>query len=167
MPKRHRIAVGALLFEGNTLSPVVSDIADFANRYLLRDGEVLTGLAATNTEIAGALELLRLREANIVPLIATNGGSGGRVAAAAYAQFKDEMLTRLLGALPVDGIYLALHGAFIAQGLDDVEGRSAGRGPHAGRPRRANLRQPRSPRPYHARYDAVGGCHRGLPTLPP
>lgn len=122
MPKRHRIAVGALLFEGNTLSPVVSDIADFANRYLLRDGEVLTGLAATNTEIAGALELLRLREANIVPLIATNGGSGGRVAAAAYAQFKDEMLTRLLGALPVDGIYLALHGAFIAQGLDDVEG---------------------------------------------
>jgi microcystin degradation protein MlrC len=79
-------------------------------------------LSGTNTEVAGALELLRIDGADVVPLIATNGGSGGRVAAAAYAQLKDEMLSRLDKALPVDGVYLALHGAFIAQGLDDVEG---------------------------------------------
>lgn len=122
MPKRRRIAVGALLFEGNTLSPVISDIADFANRYLARDGDVLATLASTRTEIAGALELLRIQGADIVPLIATNGGSGGRVAAGAYVQLKDELLSRLRAASPVDGVYLALHGAFIAQGLDDVEG---------------------------------------------
>ncbi|MBM3573317.1 MAG: M81 family metallopeptidase, partial [Alphaproteobacteria bacterium] len=51
-----------------------------------------------------------------------NGGSGGRVAAATYQQLTGELLERLAAARPVDGVYLALHGAFIAVGLDDVEG---------------------------------------------
>lgn len=119
---RRRIAIGALLFEGNTLSPVISNIVDFENRYLLRGGETLDGLAGTGTEVAGALELLRMEDAEIIPLIAANGGSGGRVSASAYATLRDELLDRLRAALPVDGVYLALHGAFIAVGLDDVEG---------------------------------------------
>mgnify|MGYP003704518517 CR=1 FL=1 len=72
--------------------------------------------------IGGALEVFRSANVDIVPLIATHGGAGGRVAAKAYAGFRDELLERLKSAGKVDGIYLALHGAFIAEGTDDAEG---------------------------------------------
>ena len=116
-----RIAVGALLFEGNTLSPVVTGRGDFASKYLASGAEIPARLAATNTEVGGALEVFRGADADIVPLIATHGGAGGRVAAKCYAEFRDELLERLKAAGKVDGVYLALHGAFIAEGTDDAE----------------------------------------------
>jgi microcystin degradation protein MlrC len=118
---RPRIALGALLFEGNTLSPVVSELADFENKYLER-GPGLLSLKSSNTEIGGALQLLQLYDVELMPLIATHGGAGGRVSRACYWQLKRELIDRLAAALPVDGVYLALHGAFIAEGLDDAEG---------------------------------------------
>jgi hypothetical protein len=36
--------------------------------------------------------------------------------------FEGDLLDRMRQALPVDGVYLALHGAFIAESNDDVEG---------------------------------------------
>ncbi len=116
------IALGALLFEGNTLSPVVTGRADFASKYLESGDAIPAKLAATNTEVGGALEVFRSADVDIVPLIATHGGAGGRVAAKAYTAFRDELLERLKAAGKVDGIYLALHGAFIAEGTDDAEG---------------------------------------------
>ncbi|MBI1779643.1 MAG: M81 family metallopeptidase [Proteobacteria bacterium] len=119
--KPPRIAVGGLLFEGNTLSPVVSDMADFENKYLER-GAGLAKLMSSNTEVGGALHLFGLYEAEVLPLIATHGGAGGRVARSCYERLKGELIDRLRASLPVDGVYLALHGAFVAEGLDDAEG---------------------------------------------
>ena len=119
---RKRIALGALLFEGNTLSPVVTERQDFASKYLASGDAIAPALAGTNTEIGGALEVFGPAGVDIVPLIATHGGAGGRVSARCYAGLRDELLERLRAAGKVDGVYLALHGSFIAQGIDDVEG---------------------------------------------
>ena len=118
---RPRIAIGALLFEGNTLSPVVTERADFASKYLASGAEIPIKLAESNTEIAGALDVLRGADVEIVPLLATHGGAGGRVSAKCYRELRDELLERLKGAGKLDGVYLALHGAFIAEGTDDAE----------------------------------------------
>ncbi|MBM3548858.1 MAG: M81 family metallopeptidase [Alphaproteobacteria bacterium] len=117
-----RIALGALLFEGNTLSPVITGHADFASKYLASGVEIPAKLASTNTEVGGALEVFRSAEVEIVPLIATHGGAGGRVAGKVYRAFRDELLERIRSAGRLDGVYLALHGAFIAEGTDDAEG---------------------------------------------
>jgi microcystin degradation protein MlrC len=119
---RLRVAVGALLFEGNTLSPVVTGRADFASKYLVSGEEIPATLASTSTEVGGALEVFRGADVEVVPLIATHGGAGGRVAGKCYREFRDELLERLKAAGRVDGVYLALHGAFIAEGTDDAEG---------------------------------------------
>ena len=37
-------------------------------------------------------------------------------------EFRDEILTQLRAAMPVDGVVLGLHGAMVAHGYDDVEG---------------------------------------------
>ena len=57
-----------------------------------------------------------------MPLIATHGGAGGRVAAKAYAEFRDELLERLKAAGKVDAVLLALHGAMAAEHEDDADG---------------------------------------------
>jgi microcystin degradation protein MlrC len=119
---RKRIALGALLFEGNTLSPVVTERRDFASKYLVSGDAIPAALAGTNTEIGGALEVFGPAGVDLVPLIATHGGAGGRVSARCYAELRDELLQRLRAAGKVDGVYLALHGSFIAEGLDDAEG---------------------------------------------
>ncbi|MCC6467290.1 MAG: M81 family metallopeptidase [Alphaproteobacteria bacterium] len=119
---RKRIAIGALLFEGNTLSTVVTERRDFASKYLVSGDAIPSELGATNTEIGGALEVLRGADLDVVPLLATHGGAGGRVSARCYGELRDELLARLRAAGRVDGVYLALHGSFIAEGLDDAEG---------------------------------------------
>ncbi|MCP5152606.1 MAG: M81 family metallopeptidase [Ectothiorhodospiraceae bacterium] len=117
-----RVGIGALLFEGNTLSPVVTELRDFESKYLARGEDVLGSLRGSNTEMAGAIDTLELHAVDIAPLLATHGGAGGRVSAAAHAALTGDLLARLRAAMPLDALYLALHGAFVAQGVDDMEG---------------------------------------------
>ncbi|MFM8989129.1 MAG: M81 family metallopeptidase [Alphaproteobacteria bacterium] len=117
-----RFAVGALLFEGNTFSPVVATRDDFASKYLAFDAEVLPALRGTNTEVGGAIDEAAAGGDELVPLMATHGGAGGRVASAVAAGFAAGMLARIRALPAVDGIYLALHGAFVSQDSVDFEG---------------------------------------------
>jgi microcystin degradation protein MlrC len=117
-----RFAVGALLFEGNTFSPVVARRADFAAKYLHEDSAMLEALRGTGTEIGGAIDEAAAGGDVLVPLIATHGGAGGRVAAETTREFVSTLLARIAALPPVDGIYLALHGAFVSQDSLDVEG---------------------------------------------
>lgn len=122
--RRFRIAIGALLFEGNTLSPVVTELQDFRNKYLEEGPALIPALRRSNTEAGGAIQVCELYpdQVEIVPLMATHGGAGGRVSAAAYGTLREMLLAPLRAAGPVDAVYLALHGSFIAEGTDDMEG---------------------------------------------
>lgn len=120
--KKLRIAIGGIAFEGNSLSPQRAGRDSFEQKYLKLGPEILRDLRGSNTEHGGALSVLELRDVEVVPLIATHGGAGGRVTAACWADLKGELLYRLYVARPVDGVYLALHGAMLCEGVDDPEG---------------------------------------------
>jgi microcystin degradation protein MlrC len=121
-PGSRRIALGALLQESNSFSPGRTTIQSFHNRYYAEGAALVEALGGTGTEIGGALAALAGLPVEPVPLVATNGGSGPIVAAATHVALKQAMLARLAAAGPVDGVYLALHGAMVAEGVDDVEG---------------------------------------------
>ena len=121
LQRRYRIAIGGIAFEGNSLSPMRSTRASFEQKYLKIGDEILTDLADTSTEHAGALAVLKVRGADVVPLLATHGGAGGRVTRNCWADLKGQLLSRLRDAMPVDGVYLALHGAMLCEGVDDPE----------------------------------------------
>ncbi len=53
---------------------------------------------------------------------ATWAEPGGLLQRQAYEGLRDEILSQLKGAMPVDGVILGLHGAMVAQGYDDCEG---------------------------------------------
>ena len=117
-----RVAIGALLFEGNTFSPVVTELEAFKNKYLEEGSALISKLRDSNTEMGGAIRTLEHHRVQIVPLLATHGGAGGRVSDAASGRLREKMLHSLAAAGHVDAVYLALHGSFIAQGTDDMEG---------------------------------------------
>ncbi|MGL3606843.1 M81 family metallopeptidase [Rhizobium sp. G187] len=105
-----RIAVGGIHTECSTSSPVLMQPEDFR---VLRDGELL-GAEYFNFLDAEGVEHLPLLHARATP--------GGPLARATYEGFKAEFLDRLKAALPVDGLYLAMHGAMNVEGMDDAEG---------------------------------------------
>lgn len=104
-----RIAVGGIHTECSTYSPVLIQDTDF---------RVLRGTALTDHEYFG---FLKKYPADVAPLLHARAVPGGPVARVAYDTFKAEFLDRLAAALPVDAVYLAMHGAMKVEGLWDAE----------------------------------------------
>ena len=107
---RPRIAVGGFHTECSTWSPVLIEAADFRQ---LRGADLL-----------GHVEFAVLKEfdADWRPALHVRSVPGGPVALAAYEGFKAEFLGHLRAAMPLDGLYLAMHGGANVAGMDDAEG---------------------------------------------
>jgi microcystin degradation protein MlrC len=121
-----RIAVGGFMHETNTFQPKKTTYADFAEAGdrppLMRGAEVLTRFDGMNQSIAGALEVLRSTGATLLPLVWTSTTPGGYVTEDAFERITAMLLEDLRSALPVDAIYLNLHGAMVTEHFEDPEG---------------------------------------------
>lgn len=105
-----RIAVGGIHTECSTYSPVRMAVEDFR---VLRGEELLRADHFSFFDADGV---------EPVPLLHARAIPGGPVSRMAYDSFKDEFLERLRTAVPIDGLYLAMHGAIKVDGMDDAEG---------------------------------------------
>ncbi|HUV08566.1 MAG TPA: M81 family metallopeptidase [Spirochaetia bacterium] len=124
--KKWRIAVGGFSHETNTFSPVCTEIGDFQvlrGAQLLeerlpllagRDGQTPTPAACKEAELSESVELLPCLFARALP--------GGLIRKEAYLCLKRELLEMFESNLPVDGIYLDLHGAAEVEDIGDGEG---------------------------------------------
>jgi microcystin degradation protein MlrC len=105
-----RIAVGGIHTECSTYSPVLTTTEDFR---VLRGPQLLA---------ADYFDFLQEREIEHLPLLHAQAIPGGPVSMMAYQALKTEFLDRLKAAMPIDGLYLAMHGAIKVEGMDDAEG---------------------------------------------
>ncbi|SEN48355.1 Microcystin degradation protein MlrC, contains DUF1485 domain [Loktanella fryxellensis] len=105
-----RIATGGIHTECSTSSPVLMQPADF--RVLRGDALIADPHFA----------FLQGDAADVVPLLHARAVPGGPLARATYDALKAEFMERLAAALPVDAVYLALHGAMHVDGMWDAEG---------------------------------------------
>ncbi|MDO6591900.1 microcystin degradation protein MlrC [Loktanella sp. D2R18] len=103
-----RIAIGGLHTECSTYNPLLQQVGDF---HLSQGSEVLPALAV---DMPDDVASIGLSYANSVP--------GGPLTAQTYAQFKDKFLAQLRDTMPLDGVYLSMHGAVHVVGLEDAEG---------------------------------------------
>ena len=120
-----RIAVGGFHHETNSFIPERTDFAYFASHRdrppLVRGDDVVAWLGETSFALSGFLQRMRARH-ELVPLLWTSGGAGGPVSADAFERIVGELIGRLSTAMPVDGVYLDLHGAMVSEPFDDAEG---------------------------------------------
>lgn len=121
-----RIAVGGFMHETNTFQRQPTTLEDFVNpgdRPALTRGEpVLKRFLALNTPIAGAIDVLSEKGATLLPLLWCAATPSGPVTRSAYETICAMLLEDLQRALPLDGIFLSLHGAMVAEHVEDGDG---------------------------------------------
>ncbi len=105
-----RIAFGGFHIEASNYNPGVSRDEDFR---ILRGPELLD---------APAFHFLRDFDATFLPTFHARAVPGAPIARDTYRRFKREFLDRLASHGPIDGLYLALHGAAFVEGMEDAEG---------------------------------------------
>jgi microcystin degradation protein MlrC len=119
MSTSFRVAVGSVFTECNHLGGAPTDLTAF-ERNELRSGDEI--LYASGGTVGGMLNILRQREAQIVPLLVASTCPGGPLTSSCYRTLKTELLDRLRQSLPVQGVLLALHGSAAVDDVGDLEG---------------------------------------------
>ncbi len=117
-----RLFAASLATETNTFSPIPTSRESFEH-----DFYAAAGKHPDEPKLCTAPMLVARRRAKAEGFELIEGSSfwaepSGTVTRAAYEDMRDEILTQLKSALPVDGVLMGFHGAFVADGYDDAEG---------------------------------------------
>jgi microcystin degradation protein MlrC len=105
-----RIAFGGIGIECSTYSRIRAKDEDFT---ILRGSQL-----ARDARFA----FLKAYPYPFLPTIVATAVPGGPVAADTYQRIKSEFLKRVQDLLPLDGLYLPMHGAMFVEGMEDAEG---------------------------------------------
>jgi microcystin degradation protein MlrC len=108
VPKR--IAFGGIGIECSTYSRIRAKDEDFT---------ILRGAALAQSE---RFAFLKSYPYPFLPTIVATAVPGGPVAGDTYRRIKNEFLKRIEDLLPLDGLYLPMHGAMFVDGMEDAEG---------------------------------------------
>jgi microcystin degradation protein MlrC len=116
MPSR-KIVIASMMHETNTFSPVPTPLESFRP---LSGEAAIAEYRDTNTQLGGFLDVARRIGADVVVPLAANAHPSGAVERRAY----EDMCEAIVGAIRggCDAAFLALHGAMVAEHVDDGEG---------------------------------------------
>lgn len=117
-----RLAVAGLIHETNTYAAEFAGMTPLRAFERYRGDGVLAAFNKSNHQVGGFIEGARKTGATLIPTYVGQATPSGTIEASAYAAMKQEILEGIRAALPVDGVLLALHGAGVAEGTDDIEG---------------------------------------------
>src|SRR5215470_15785021 len=108
--------------ETNTFSNIPTDRQQFETRHLHYGGEIIETFRGTGTCLGGMIDAASRRGATLIPSVAAAASPAGLVTRDIYGHVKERLLRDLEAAGTLDGVLLDLHGAMVAEGLDDGEG---------------------------------------------
>lgn len=121
-----RIAFGGFLHETNTFAPSKAPLEAFLHGggwpALSRGDDIYAALKNVNIGASGFIENAAARGWEMVPTLWCMASPSAEVTAEAFETLTDELVARIAAALPVDGVYLDLHGAMVAENHPDGEG---------------------------------------------
>lgn len=125
-----RIAYGRLFHEANAYSPVSTTLGDFERLHLVAGEELERASSLRGVELMSFMphaELTGFRQAarlaggvTCVPLESSMAVPGGPLTRECFDELAGRLLGRIERALPLDGVYLALHGSMQVEGLDEA-----------------------------------------------
>lgn len=116
-----RVVVGQISHETNVFSPVPTPLQVWKDRHLYIGDEILTQYPGTKTAIGAWLEIAKRGGWEIIPTIAAAAMPSAPTDAETYAWLKQHLLGPIEAAQP-DAVLLSVHGAMMAEGVDDPEG---------------------------------------------
>ena len=117
-----RILTAAFKHETNTFSPLPTDLAAYAARSLLYGADVPAYFEGTATEMGAFIDAAREQGWELVHSVAGDATPSGKVTRAAFEQIVGTIEDVLRTQGPFDAVLLCLHGAMVAEHVDDGEG---------------------------------------------
>ncbi len=119
-----RIGIASLNHESNTFASFPTTLSDFR---FVRGQELVEHYRSTFHEVGGFIAGAEEYGYEMVPLMGAVATPAGAVEADAYEALLDELLGLIDGAMPLDGLLLGLHGAFVAEGFPQGDGETTRR----------------------------------------
>lgn len=118
-----RIAIAEVAQETDSFSPMVAELSDFEAYGLYVGAEILERMRGVGP-IGGFLEIVAEQPENVelLPIIRAWGSAGGTITARTLETLTSRLVEGLRAALPLDAVFLSLHGAAASEHADDVEG---------------------------------------------
>ncbi len=117
-----RVIAAELSHETNRFSVVPTDLAAFERSGIHRGEEILQVLRDTATPIAGFQDAADALGFELIPVIAVWATPSGMVTEHALETLLQELVDGIASAGQIDGILLGLHGAMVAEHVDDADG---------------------------------------------
>jgi microcystin degradation protein MlrC len=108
--KQPRVAYGGIGIECSTYGRIRARMEDFT---------ILRGKELTDSKRFG---FLKNYPVSFMPTVVAAAVPGGPVEKATYDTIKADFLKRLQSLLPLDGLFLPMHGAMFVDGMQDAEG---------------------------------------------
>src|SRR6267143_1878714 len=121
-----RIAVGGFLHETNTFAPTKAVYDAFVQGGgwppMLQGAKLLEKMRNVNVGMAGFVPAAETESWELVPTIWCAASPSAHVTTDAYERVAKAIVDGIKAAGSIDGVYLDLHGAMVAEHLDDGEG---------------------------------------------
>jgi microcystin degradation protein MlrC len=118
-----RLFSATIATETNTFSPLPTSLDAYKESVFLRPGEHPTDAPRMCTApLFVARQRAKAEGFTLIEGSCFAASPAGTTNRADYEFMRDEILTQLKAALPLDGVLFGLHGAMVAHGYDDVEG---------------------------------------------
>ncbi len=117
-----RIAIAEICQETDTFSPILTGLPDFEKNGLYYGEEILAKIPGVG-KLGGFLAVAEDQEGlEILPILRARATSNGRLAKSTFEFLEGKLLAGLKEVLPVDAVFLSLHGASSVEQIDDLEG---------------------------------------------
>jgi microcystin degradation protein MlrC len=121
-----RVAVGGFLHETNTFAPTKATYEAFVHGggwpRMQLGADILKVHRRINVGLAGFIEVAGGEGWELVPTIFAAATPSAHVTRDAYERIATVLIDGIASAGPLDAVYLDLHGAMVAEHLDDGEG---------------------------------------------
>ena len=117
-----RIGIGGIWHETNTFSTETTGMAAFKAYQLAKGEDIIDRYEGTGTELGGMIEGAGALGFSLAPTLFAAAVPSGVIEQKTLAYLVDDLSERLRAALPLDGMLLVLHGAAVAEGIDDADG---------------------------------------------
>jgi microcystin degradation protein MlrC len=121
-----RIAIGQVSHETNTFCQGLTTIDDFKRREWRHGSDIIAAHRGVRDDLGGMLDAAERLGVEVIPTFAATTEPSGTIARDAYVAMRDELLAGIRAAGTLDAVCLALHGAGVAEGIDDLEGELLG-----------------------------------------
>lgn len=121
-----KIAIAGFQHETNTFAPMLAPYEAFVQADawpgLTEGAEIFSAMAGKNLPVSGFIDAARRHGHELLPILWCSAEPSSYVTRDAFERITHMICTGLSSRMPVDAVYLDLHGAMVTEELEDGEG---------------------------------------------